>query len=36
MPNLQKDNTLNEIEQIKKEIDLLQERLKRKKNLNQF
>ena len=29
MPNLQQNNMQNEIEQIKKEIDLLQDRLKK-------
>ena len=29
MPNLQQNNIQNEIEQIKKEIDLLQDRLKK-------
>ena len=37
MPNLQQNNIQNEIEQIKKEIDLLQDRLKKnEKSLNQF
>ena len=37
MPNLQQNNMQNEIEQIKKEIDLLQDRLKKNKNSqNQF
>ena len=37
MPNLQQNNMQNEIEQIKKEIDLLQDRLKKnEKSLNQF
>ena len=37
MPNTQQINIQNEIEQIKKEIDLLQGRLKKnEKSLNQF
>ena len=37
MPNTQQNNIRDEIEQIKKEIDLLQDRLKKnEKNLNQF
>ena len=37
MPNTQQKNIQNEIEQIKKEIDLLQDRLKKnEKSLNQF
>ena len=37
MQNLQQNNIQNEIEQIKKETDLLQHRLKRnKKSQNQF
>ena len=37
MPNLQQNNIQNEIEQIKKEIDLLQDRLKKnEKSQNQF
>ena len=37
MPNTQQKNIQNEIEQIKKEIDLLQDRLKKnKKSQNQF
>ena len=37
MPNLQQSNIQNEIEQIKKEIDLLQDRVKKnKKSQNQF
>ena len=37
MPNLQQNNIQNEIEQINKEINLLQDRLtKNKKSLNQF
>ena len=37
MPNPQQNNIQNEIEQIKKEIHLLQNRLKKnKKSLNQF
>ena len=37
MPNPQQSNIQNEIEQIKKEINLLQDRLKKnKKSLNQF
>ena len=37
MLNTQQNNLQNEIEQIKKEIDLLQDRLKKnEKNLNQF
>ena len=37
MTVLQKDNIQNEIDQIKKEIDLLQTRLKKnKKSQNQF
>ena len=37
MSNTQKNNIQNEIKQIKKEIDLLQDRLKKnEKSLNQF
>ena len=37
MSNLQKDNIQNEIDQINKEINLLQDRLKKnEKSLNQF
>ena len=37
MPNTQQNNIQNEIEQINKEINLLQERLKKnEKSLNQF
>ena len=37
MSNLQKDNIQNEIDQINKEINLLQDRLKKnEKRLNQF
>ena len=37
MSNTQQNNIQNEIEQIKKEIDLLQDRLKKnEKSLNQF
>ena len=37
MPNLQQNNIQNTIEQIKKEIDLLQNRLKKnEKSQNQF
>ena len=37
MPNTQQNNIQNEIKQIKKEIDLLQDRLKKnEKSLNQF
>ena len=37
MPNTQQNNIRDEIEQIKKEIDLLQDRLKKnEKSLNQF
>ena len=37
MPNLQQNNVQNEIEQIKKEIDLLQDRLKKnEKSQNYF
>ena len=37
MPNTQQNNIRDEIEQIKKEIDSLQDRLKKnEKNLNQF
>ena len=37
MPNTQQKNIQNEIEQIKKEIDLLQDRLKKnEKSQNQF
>ena len=37
MSNTQQNNLQNEIEQIKKEIDLLQDRLKKnEKSLNQF
>ena len=38
MSNLQKDNVQNEIEKIKKEINLLQNKLKKnkRKNQNQF
>ena len=37
MSNTQQNNIQNEIEQIKKEIDLLQDRLKNnEKSLNQF
>ena len=37
MPNLQQNNIQNEIEQIKKEIDLLQDRLKKnEKSQNRF
>ena len=37
MPNPQQSNMQNEIEQINKEINLLQDRLKKnKKSLNQF
>ena len=37
MPNLQQNNIQNEIEQIKKEIDLFQDRLKKNdKSQNQF
>ena len=33
MPNTQQNNIQNEIQQIKKEIDLLQDRLKKTKKL---
>ena len=37
MPNTQQNNIRHEIEQIKKEIDLLQDKLKKnEKSLNQF
>ena len=37
MPNTQQNNIQNEIKQIKKEVDLLQDRLKKnEKSLNQF
>ena len=37
MPNTQQNNIQNEIEQINKEINLLQDRLKKnEKSLNQF